>query len=309
LRETKTGRHAFHGSRRTGRSGPFWLPAISYYVLSAAISSIVFFLVWGILAEGEEESPWITAGIAASVLMVAAVVLREIILRNARQKYLDAQRRLDRNVSRLSRGSSGSNRRKISLGELQGMLEHISRKSAAANTLGSLGDGHREVFSICDEYLELTRAELRKTDVNSPRFLAMRKGRTKVKRLHKHHLLAWSEIESKALSLEARREETTEGKLEKANGAVKIVESALRFYPEESTLLESVSALREYVSAVGIAGRIEEAETLAKNGSRSKAESIYRDLVEGLDEAHIASEERRLIEGKIKNRLEELGLD
>ncbi|HMJ08909.1 MAG TPA: hypothetical protein VK468_07880, partial [Pyrinomonadaceae bacterium] len=77
---------------------PFWLPASNYYVLAVAIVCGVFFLLWGILNEDGEQTPWIAAGIAASGVLIGAVFLREVFLRSARNKFLSDQRRLDRSL-------------------------------------------------------------------------------------------------------------------------------------------------------------------------------------------------------------------
>src|SRR5687768_15287321 len=77
---------------------PFWLPASNYYVLAVAISAAFFFLVWGILHDGGEETPWITAGISASILLCGAVILREIVLRRARNRFIRQQKIIGNNV-------------------------------------------------------------------------------------------------------------------------------------------------------------------------------------------------------------------
>ena len=73
---------------------PFWLPASNYYILAAAVAIASFFLVWGILHDGD-DAPWVPAGIGASLILIGAVFLREIVLRKARNRYLLAQKRLD----------------------------------------------------------------------------------------------------------------------------------------------------------------------------------------------------------------------
>ena len=77
---------------------PFWLPASNYYVLAVAISAAFFFLVWGILHDGGEETPWITAGIGASILLSGAVILREIVLRRAHDRFVRQQRMMESRV-------------------------------------------------------------------------------------------------------------------------------------------------------------------------------------------------------------------
>jgi hypothetical protein len=59
---------------------PFWLPASNYYILAAAVAIAFFFLVWGVLHEGEDQAPWVPAGFGASLILIGAVFLREIVI-------------------------------------------------------------------------------------------------------------------------------------------------------------------------------------------------------------------------------------
>lgn len=263
-------------------------------------------MILGTLVEGGEEAPWVTAGIAASLLMVAAVVVREVVLRNARQRYLSAQRRLDRNVKRV--GQSRSSYKKISIRDNDLMLGHIMMKSGAAKTLSELPDGHREVMGLCDDYLELTKKELARTDINSPRYVAMKKGRQKIHGLHRQHTLAWSELRSRVF---LRKAENAEGALSRASNAgqaLGVVEQALLRYPDEQKLLDSAAVLREFVAAARTAQKIEEAEGLESLEDYPGALSLYEDILEGLEAAPISKDERQMLREKIDSRLQKLRL-
>src|SRR5688572_5597680 len=76
---------------------PFWLPASNYYVLAFALSVAFFFLVWGTLHDGGDEIPWVAAGIGASVILIASVILREFVLRRASMRFT-AQRSLTASI-------------------------------------------------------------------------------------------------------------------------------------------------------------------------------------------------------------------
>src|SRR5687767_13331390 len=78
---------------------PFWLPASTYYVLAVGVAVAFFFLFWGVLHDAGEETPWVTAGVSASMLLCGAAVLREIILRRARHRLLGQQRRMRSSVA------------------------------------------------------------------------------------------------------------------------------------------------------------------------------------------------------------------
>lgn len=292
--------------RRRRSSRPFWLPATGYYVLSIAIAGIAFFLIWGILLEGGEEAPWVTAGIAASLVLMAAVLVREIVLRRARRRFLEAERRLDQNLKSLPRRSHAGSGRKLSIEDNRRMLSHIGMKSNAARVLQDIGEGHHEVFLLCDDYLRVTYEELRRTDFNSPRYVAMRKGRSKVKRLHKYHLLAWSEVESRTLSREARDESSLSGKIRKATKALEIVEEAVRHYPAEEKLLDSASALRDFIASVSVSTKLDEAEKLESDGERLKALEAYETLLRELQDEKLDEDKREMLRQRIESRISSL---
>ena len=77
----------------------YWLSASNYYVLTLAVALAVFFLVMGLLHEGNEE-PFIPAGIAASAVLVSAVIVRRAIMKN-HQMRVHAARRLENNLASL----------------------------------------------------------------------------------------------------------------------------------------------------------------------------------------------------------------
>src|SRR5690606_2187313 len=91
------GPHPVHrGTHRT--RPPYWLPAQGYYVLAAAVSLAIFFILWGVMNDGAERTPWIPAGLAASIVLAGAVIFREIVLRAARDRFHQEQRRLEHNL-------------------------------------------------------------------------------------------------------------------------------------------------------------------------------------------------------------------
>jgi hypothetical protein len=291
------------GNYRTYRR-PFWLPAPAYYILAAAISTAIFFLVWGILHEGE-EMPWVPAGILASITIATAVVLREIFLRRARNQFLRAQKRLDFNLtSAVQHKSKDSN--KLTLEKNAAILRNIERKSEAARVLGKLPDAHWEVFEICNEYLQITERELQTVGVGSPRLPALRLGREKIHELHKFHLLTWAAVETKALTQEARIRATIAEKLETAQKALAVLDSALQFYPNDSELTESAAAVEEFIASIKVSHWIEQAERSAFKGNYKRAVSHYRDALFYLARENVRNDEREMIAEKINEEIEKL---
>jgi tetratricopeptide (TPR) repeat protein len=272
--------------------------------LALAISAAIFFLVWGILHEGE-EMPWIPAGILASVTIAAAVVLREFFLRRARNQFLRAQKRLDYNLTSAAQHKI-KEPNKLTLEKNAAILRHIERKSEAARVLGKLPDAHWEVFEVCNEYLQITERELHTVGVGSPRLPALRLGREKIQELHKFHLLTWASVETKTLTQEARIRATIAEKLETAQKALAVLDSALRFYPNESELTESATAVEEFIASIKISHWIEQAERSAFKGNYKRAINHYRDALFYLARENVRSEEREMIAEKINAEIEKL---
>jgi len=285
---------------------PFWLPASNYYILAIAVTIAFFFLVWGILHDGD-DAPWIPAGIGASLVLVGAVVLREIILRKARNRFLSAQKQIDYNVQNVVLQSSvNRSANKLSLEKNAAIIKEITRKSDAAKVLGKLPEGHLEVFELCNEYLRVNEKELETVGVGSPRLAALRRGKEVVRDLHHFHLLSWAEIESLALTQEAKNRVTISEKLETAQKALTVLDSALQFYPDETKLIESGNALKEFIASIKVSHWIEQAERSAFKGNYKRAISHYRDALFFLARGRIQADEKEIIAAKINTEIEKL---
>lgn len=290
-----------------GYRRPFWLPASNYYILSASATIAFFFLIWGILHEGNEETPWIGAGIGASLVLGGAVFLREVVLRKARIRYLIEQKRLDSNIDGVPLNHSLPRKKnKLSIEQNAAIIKEIKRKSVAANVLGSLSEGHHEVFEMCNEYLLLNSKELQTVGVGSPRLAALRRGREVASQLHRFHLLQWAEIEAKGLTREAKNHISVSDKLETAQKALTIIDSALQFYPQELNLQESEAALKDFIASIKVTHWIEQAERSAFKGNYKRAISHYRDALFFLGRENIKNEEKDMIAEHINSEIDKI---
>ena len=285
---------------------PLWLPASSYYVLAAAATIGFFFLVWGIFHEGNEDAPWMIAGIGASFVLGGAVVLREVFLRKARENYLIAERKLDYNLKNFQKPRPSSEENKISLEKNAAIIRNIEKKSEAARVLGKISSGHLEVFEICVEYLSMAEKQMETAGVGSPRLAGLRRGREIVGELHRYHLLSWAEIESRALTQKAKNYATISEKVNTAQEALSVLDTALKFYPNESRLTESETALKTFIGSIKVSHWIEQAERAAFKGNAKRAISLYRDALFFLAREDVRSEERDAIAAKINYEIESL---
>jgi len=267
-----------------------------------------FFLVWGILHEGDEETPFIAAGIGASLVLGSAVVIREIFLKKARLQYLLVERKLDYNVKNFSLQSNLSNTDfdKLTLEKNAAIIKEIQKKSETARGLGNFSNEHLEVFKICNKYLSVAEKQLETVRVGSPRLAGLRRGREIVGELRRYHLLSWTEIEARELTQRARNYFTISEKLNTAQEALNVVESALRLYPQEARLTESESALRDFIASIKVSHWIEQAERSAFKGNHKRAISLYQDALFFLDREDLKNEDREAIAGKINVEIESL---
>lgn len=258
--------------RRLKKARPFWLPASTFYFLAAAVAIGVFFLVWAILGEARDESPWIAAGLMASVSMIAAVVVREVVLRSRRNSVFLAQRRLDNSIlSAAVPARREEDPDKLTLERNSIWLEEVKRKSEAAMVLGRLAESHREVFELCAEYLELVRRELPTVGVGSPRLAAITRGRDKVERIHRRHMLKWAEIEIKNNTQAALESDRRSVRIGSAGRALSAVTIAFEYYPDEPEIVRTKDAVEDFAASVYSVEALERAKRAEESGDLNKA--------------------------------------
>lgn len=276
-------------------------------MLAAALTIGVFFLIWAILQEGRDEAPWITAGIAASVVLGGAVFLREIVLRNARNRFLAAQRRLDRTMHGLYAAGINDNRpEKLTLEKNAAVVAEIRRKSEAAKVLGKFSEGHREVFDLCDEYIAVAERELPTVGVGSPRIAALSRGMEYARERHRFHMLQWAEIEARSLTQVAKGQEKVSERLSTATKALDAVELALEYYPLEENLGGSRLVLKDFIASIKVSNLVEKAERAGFKGNHKRALRYYQDALFFLDRETEKSGDLGLIFAEITERIESI---
>jgi hypothetical protein len=257
---------------------PFWLPASNYYILSVAFTIALFFLIWGILQDSGEPTPFIPAGVAAAVILAAAVLLREVILRNARARYLNTQRQLERNLL-YARAHVPHGGPKLTLERNAAIIKEIKIKSDAARVLNGLPEAHREVFDMCEEYLAAANRELPTVNPGSPRIAALRKGTRSITEVHHYHLLRWAEMQSQAHTMEAKSRTRVSQKLEAVEEAISVINFALQYYPFDEDLLGSERVLRDLVASIELGHILEKADKAVEKGNKQRALVHYKNAL------------------------------
>jgi tetratricopeptide (TPR) repeat protein len=285
----------------------FWVSPLNYYILASAVSLGSFFLIWGGLHGSEEEMPWITAGIAASLILGVSVFFREYVLRKTYEKRLLAQKRLDynlKNVYKLNHINATSGR--LTLERNAQVLKEIEQKSNAAKSFGKLSAPHLEVFEICEAYLQKSTRELGGITKSSPRFVALSRGQERVTELRRFHLLSWASLESQNFIQNSKVQTSVNEKLENANRALEVLGTAIHFYPDEQTLHESVEAVRDFIVSIRVSHWIEQAERAAFKEDYKRAVNHYRDALFFLARETVHTPERELMAEKINLEIEKL---
>jgi len=289
------------GHRRAPRTR---MPSSLGYLLAAFVAAIaLFFGLWWTLVSGGDEAPWIPAGLAAIVVLLVALSAREVVMRRAWTRYL-----LDQGNEKSARTSGEHTRPQQKTKASSGMsaaLQNVQKHSEEADA-GASPEAHFEVFHLCQDYLAAADDTLRSNTLSSERRNSIRAGQERARVLQKHHLLTWARDSSRALTYEAQQRARTSERIEAANRALHCLETALQFYPQETELLESSAAIREFTSSVKVAHWVELAERAAFKGHYRRAIDRYKDALFYLDRGAMKEEVRAASTERIEREIESL---
>ena len=280
------------------------MPSSVGYLLAAFVAAIaLFFGLWWTLVSGGDEAPWIPAGLAASVVLLVALSAREVVMRRAWTRYL-----LDQGSEKSAR-SSGERKRphykSHSSSVLSAAWRNVQKQSEEADA-GSNPEAHFDVFQLCQDYLAMADETLRSSTLSSEKRNSIRAGQDRTRALQKHHLITWARDSSRSLTFEAQQRARTTERIEAANRALHCLESALQFYPQETELLESSAAIREFISSVKVAHWVELAERAAFKGHYRRAIDRYKDALFYLGRGAMKEDVRAASTERIEREIESL---
>lgn len=266
------------------------MPSSAGYLLAAFAAAILLFIaLYWMLVSGGDETPWVPAGLAASVVLLVALSAREVVMRRAWTRYL-----LDQGSGTSSRRSSGgknSSRKPHSASLLSGTWRTIQKQSEEADA-GSTPDYHFDVFQLCQEYLSTADDALKSNRLPPDKRIAIKAGQDRVSALQKHHLLIWAKDSSRSLTYEAQQRPRISDKIEAANRALQCLESAQKYYPDDLELNDSSIAIREFIASVKVAHWVELAERSAFKGHYRRAIERYQDALFYLNRDTVKEEVR-----------------
>lgn len=237
---------------------------------AAAASAVLFFVLWWIL-QGE-ETPWVPAGLAASILMLVAVLGRLVTARRARPR-----RPAPRHERYSSPSPSGNVMQSTSLHTAG--LRALQKQSADADARDLPPQAHRDLYELCTDYLRGAEQALLSPGLSPKARLALRAGKERVRSLQKHHLLTWARGAARAHTHEAQQRVRLYEKVETANRALDCIDTALKIYPDEEELKVSARAVQDFITSSRVAHWVELAERSAFKGQYRRAIDRYRDAL------------------------------
>lgn len=292
-------------SQRTQRAR---MPSASGYMLASGATAVaLFFILWLMLTSSGDESPWVPAGLAASVVMLVAIAAREVVMRRAWSRYILEHDRREQSASEgKQRSSSSSSRRNRSVDSYSARLRALQQQSAEANAPGSLPETHLEAYLACQEYVEGADEALRNAAVGNESRVTLRAGQERARSLARQHLLNWARGASRSLTHEAQQRVRVSDKVETAMRALDVIESALKLYPEEAELHDSALAVREFIASAKVSHWVELAERAAFKGYYARAIDRYRDALFYLSRESVKEETRTETAERIGREIEML---
>jgi hypothetical protein len=280
--------------RRASRSR---MPSSVGYMFAAIVAaSVLFFALWWMLFTGGDEAPWITAGLAASLVLVVALSAREVVMRRAWTRYL-LEHGAPEHSSRGSVEPGVFRNKRYSATAHTAALRSLQSQSAEADA-SSRPEPHLDMFNLCQSFIARADEALRSNSLTAEKRSIFRAGQERARTLEKHHMLTWARDSSVALTHEAQRRARLTDKIETAYRALDCLDAALKVYPAESELNASKSAIWEFIASVKVAHWVELAERAAFKGHYRRAIDRYKDALFYLnrdtanDEIRIAGAER-----------------
>lgn len=249
--------------------------------VAAATAAALFFVLWWMLQS--EESPWVPAGLAASVVMLVAAFALLLVARKVRSRNHFREHTEWR--SQPEPGSQPYEDLMQSRSLHAAALRALQKQSAEADEKDS-ADTHLRLYQLCEEYLTGAERALQTPTIRPDGRMALRAGVERVRDLQKHHMLTWAKVSARALTHEAQQRIRLYEKIETANRALECIDSALKAYPHEEQLNISATAVREFITSSRVAHWVELAERAAFKGYYQRAIDCYKDALYYLTRAH-----------------------
>jgi len=300
-------RVAINQTRKRPHAKPRMPTATGFMVAAGVVALSIFIGLWWLLVTSGDETPWLPAGLVASVVMLVAMAAREVVMRRAWARYT---RELEMQMASESRQGSASGGRPVRVASVRATatsLRGLQQRLARAEEVGAQRpDAHLEAYRLCGQYLTSTEEAMHAPGAATDVRVALRAGQERVRALQKHHLLAWARGEAQRLTHEAQRRVSVSDKIETAMRAIDVINEALHIYPDEPQLRDSHLAVRNFIATVKVAHWVELAERAAFRGRHARAVARYRDALFYLSRAEMSSDAREEAANRINREIEML---
>ncbi|MCA1643489.1 MAG: hypothetical protein LC785_16420 [Acidobacteria bacterium] len=303
--------HAAAVARSRGaarRHVPRMPSSAGYLVTTAFVAAMIFLGVWWLFYEGGDETAWLPAAVCAGLVLLVAVASREIVMRRAWARYsrqMEAQ--MGAGAPRAVAPRRGETPRQAGVQAAASSLRALQQGLAAAEEAGAQQPGaHLEAFRLCEQYLANAEEAIRSSRTSPEVRAALHAGQERVRESRRHHLLSWARGETQRLTREAQRRASVSGKIETATSALDVIGEALQFYPDEPELMDSATAVRNYIASVKVAHWVELGERAAFRGRHNRAIARYRDALFYLSRAEMSEDARDAAAARIHREIEML---
>lgn len=279
------------------------------YALGVCLLACFLFLaLWWLLhiEGGEPNNGALTAAMSAVIVILIGFVARDHILlrhlgkRRTREHY-------DAGFGPTIRAQK-SGRRPLdgSVSQKMAVLNALERKLADLNAKATTPEQHLNAYRICEEYLTGLHESLGGIALAPHARHGLHARQERVRAIQRQHLLLWARESSQKLIYKAQRRARASSKIETALKASEIIESALRVYPEERQLHESIHAIRDYIASARVEYWMELAERAAFKGNYRKSIDRYQNALFYLDRDKAWSKSRAEIEDKIQRQVQSI---
>jgi hypothetical protein len=259
------------------------------YMVATGIggATLFFILLWAFTTGANDEAPWVSAGLAAGVLILVAIGAREVVGRKANPRRAPRAERWE--------STSGETQSKRTGGRT------LSRNAAALKTLqkmtsdadsGSTPEPHLDAYHACEEYLVGSEDLMRGAEISRESRAALRSGQERVRSMQRHHMLMWARTAVLQITQDAQQRVRLSDKIETALRGISVIKTAQRHYPDEIELIESEAAIGEFIASVKVAHWVELAERNAFRGQFKRAIDRYHDALFYLGRENLREELR-----------------
>lgn len=288
-------------SRLLASTKIYWL--IGLFAVSLSIA------LWLLLRDsnindGESYEAELIAVLMFAVIFSLGIAARERALRH----HTPANRR--RRHQRSSSSSSGEDGEAATAAasEPLAVLDALERKLAEAHAHASTPEQHLETYRYCEEFLACTNPAMAQITLAPILRHTLRTRQERVRAIKKQHLLSWARGNSHNLMHGAQRRGRVSDRIEDAMSALDILERALREYPEEREIQNSLVAIRDYVKSVRIRYWVELAERADFKGQHTRALNRYQNALFylGRDGGTLPEESGLSTEARLRGKIESL---